>query len=314
VILISSAAAFAVTAVSMPILIVIFSRQALVDSPNDRSMHTDPMPLGGGIACAFGIAVGSALLVATGHQILGSVLAVGFALGAVGFLDDVCSLSPVSRLIAQILAGGIFGYAIGGPLVAAAGMVLLPLGVNAVNFMDGINGISGVSLMVWGMALCIAASGHCAAVVGLGAAIVGAAAAFLLFNFPGAHVFLGDCGSYLLGGLATAASIVAVTSGASPLVVIAPAAIYLVDVLTTLLRRTLRGANLFHAHREHLYQRLADRFGHVAVTLLIGFASALLVLAAWLLPAPLAAAAIVIVACGYLCIPMFVGVTGGETS
>lgn len=277
-------------------------------------MHTDPIPLGGGLACALGIAAGSALLVTTGHQILGSVLAVGFALGAVGFLDDVYSLSPLSRLIAQILAGGIFGLALGGPLIAAVGIVVIPLGVNAINFMDGINGISGVSLIIWGIALCIAASGHSAAIVGLGAVIAGAAAGFLIYNFPTAHVFLGDSGSYLLGALATAASIAAITSGASPLLVIAPAAIYLVDVLTTLLRRTANGANLFHAHREHLYQRLADRFGHVGVTLLIGSASALLVLAAWLLPAPIAAAAIVIVALGYLCIPLLVGVAGGGTS
>jgi UDP-N-acetylmuramyl pentapeptide phosphotransferase/UDP-N-acetylglucosamine-1-phosphate transferase len=314
VILISSAAAFAVTAASMPILIVIFTRHALVDSPNDRSMHTDPVPVGGGLACALGIAASSALLVATGYQILGSVLAVGFALGAIGFLDDMYSLGPFSRLIAQMLAGGIFGYALGGPLMAAVGVILLPLGVNSVNFMDGINGISGVSLIIWGIALSIAASGHSAAIVALGAAIAGVAAGFLVYNFPTAHVFLGDSGSYLLGALATAASIAAIASGGSPLLLIAPAAIYLVDVLSTLLRRAMHGANLFRAHREHLYQRLADRFGHVAVTIFIGSASALLVLAAWLLPAPIAAAAIVIVASGYLCIPVLVGVARGGMS
>lgn len=298
----------------MPFLIVMHRRHAIVVSPNDRSMHTDSTPLGGGIACALGIAAASTVLFATGHQILGSVLAVGFALGAVGFIDDVYSLSPLSRLIAQVLAGGIFGYATGGLLIAAAGMVLLPLGVNAVNFMDGIHGISGVSLIIWGIALCIASSGHSSAVVGLGAAVIGAAAGFLVFNFPTAHVFLGDSGSYLLGALVTAGSITAIANGASPLLIIAPAAIYLVDVLTTLARRAVRGANLFHAHREHIYQRLAERFGHVAVTLLVGCASALLVIAAWLLPLPMAATAIVLVACGYLCTPKLLGVTGKGTS
>lgn len=132
---------------------------------------------------------------------------------------------------------------------------------------------------VFGIAFCVFAIGRwwSGETFVLGAAIWGASTGFLRWNTPNAKTFLGDCGSQALGALVACAGLILVTNDlhfnpwVAPngieiplydplmgvLIVVSP---FVYDVVFTLVRRTMKGASLMTAHREHLYQR------HLAAT------------------------------------------------
>ena len=206
------------------------------------------------------------------------------ALCVVGFVDDLKSLPAMPRLALQVLTGAALGAASGGVWHTLFAAALFPVVVNVVNFMDGINGISGAVLLVWGVAaVVLGMSSGLAPLMVLGAMALGAASGFLPWNVPRARLFLGDSGSYLMGGLIAAGVTISTPAGVSPLVLLSPLALYLGDVALTLARRKVRGAPLMEAHREHAYQRLVSVTGlsHVSVACMVAALSGL-VLAAWL--------------------------------
>ena len=143
-----------------------------------------------------------------------------------------------------------------------AGVICIPVVVNVVNFMDGINGITGLNVAAWGIvAMAVGYAQHEPSLVVIGAVNAGSTAAFLPWNVPVARLFLGDVGSYLLGALVGIGIIIGAHQTSSVVVLIAPLAIYLADTGTALVRRTVRGEPLMTAHREHVYQRLVSEAG-----------------------------------------------------
>ena len=88
------------------------------------------------------------------------------------------------------------------------------------------------------------------------ASLAGAAVAFLPINKSPAQAFLGDVGSYAIGGIAIALFWLLWISGASRMMIAAPFVIPLFDVLVTLVKRVYAGENIFQPHRKHYYQRL----------------------------------------------------------
>lgn len=152
------------------------------------------------------------------------------------------------------MLGGVAGSLLGAGVTAVA--------VNATNFMDGINGISGMTAALWG--LCVVPVGVTisdGALVGLGAATAGSALGFLPYNLPEAQLFLGDVGSYLFGGLFAGGVLLTLADRGPVVRVLTPLSVYLVDVSTTLAHRASRGAPLAQAHREHAYQRMVSDRG-----------------------------------------------------
>lgn len=247
-------------------------RWRLVDVPNHRSSHAAPIPRGAGIAVAAATIVGVAL---AGEWSRGVVvlLIVSSVLGAVGLADDRWGLPPLPRLVAQVLAPAAatftFGQSDGLALVGAAllAATLVAGYVNAFNFMDGINGIAGLQAAVVGIFLAIVARGDGETALSVaGLAVAGASLGFLPYNVPRATIFLGDVGSYFLGAWLAGLALLAVERGASPLVVVAPFLLYLLDTSLVLAKRARRGDHLMKAHREHVYQRLvALGSSHAAV-------------------------------------------------
>ena len=155
--------------------------------------------------------------------------------------------------------------------------------VNLFNFMDGIDGISGVEAASIGVGLALAlrlsGDGSPLALYALGLAAT--ALGFLAWNWQPARIFLGDVGSvglgYLLGWLLLAAA----AAGFWAPALILPL-YYLADATLTLGRRAVRGEPVWQAHRQHFYQQAARRFAsHAAVSLwLIALNLALIALAA----------------------------------
>lgn len=296
----------AVTVVGVPVVRRVLLARHVLDLPNARSSHAAPVARGGGIACAAGVLAAVAVASASGTPVPWALVGVALLLSGVGLADDLVRLPAVPRLAAQAVGGAAAGWLLGRGVVAAlGGAVLAVLLVNVVNFMDGINGISGLVMVVWGGATAVAgvrADSTALAVLGL---VTGAAAlAFLPFNAPVAQVFLGDSGSYLFGGLVSVGVLLAWQQGAALGLVLAPVALYLADVLSTLARRGLRREPLMQAHRDHAYQRItALGVPHGRVSLAVAGA-ALVATAAWGTGPPLLAALVTaVVVLGYLFAP-----------
>lgn len=308
-----------VTLVACPAVIALLRRTGRVDTPNARSSHTVPTPRGGGLGVAAGVVGAGVAAVLTGHPWTGGTLAAVAtvaALSAVGLVDDLRGLDPAPRLLAQITAGALAGVALGGPAGAAVGAVVVPATVNMVNFMDGIDGICAGHAALWGVGASVAASlagrGGLEPLATLGALSLGGAVGFLPYNAPRARLFLGDVGSYLLGGLAGVGVLVGLLAvprpevDAWPLVglLCAPYLLFAVDTAVTIVRRGRAGEPVFEAHRSHVYQRLANERGvaHWMVSAAM-VAAALVVMLACLVSWVLGVALAVAVAAAYLRAP-----------
>ena len=304
--LVASASA---TMAASPAIKLWLVRQSVLDIPNERSSHSVPTPRGGGLACAVGAVVGAMVGNRAGVKVSASWVGCSSMLGLVGRIDDIAGLDPYFRLGAQVSAGLAAGSKCGGAGGALLGAASFPAIVNAFNFMDGINGISGGTAAAWGM--CLATDSTLAPAVRLqGSIAAGMGLGFLPYNVPTASMFLGDVGSYLFGaGIAATVLEGSFSQGRLSLRaavrVIAPIVPYLADTGTTIIRRAVRGDSVTAAHKEHAYQRLMQESGwpHWRVAGLVTLSSAACGVAARRSPGLYAIAPL---ACLYLLSPALV--------
>jgi len=258
-------AAFAVTWTVIIWLLRSFSDRIL-DHPNKRSLHQQPVPRTGGIGVTAGIAVGACLISPFDWWPLwlGTAILVG-----VSFREDLVGLPIVWRLIAHFAAAGVLvvGLLIQGLEWGWAVVVIVPVVwmINLYNFMDGMDGLAGgMALFGFGFLAILSWVGGNQPLMLVNVSIAAAASAFLLFNFHPARIFLGDAGSTTLGFLAAGLGLIGWRSGTwslgVPLLVFSP---FIVDASVTLVRRMVRGEKFWQAHRTHYYQRLAlSGWGH----------------------------------------------------
>ena len=270
----------------------------VVDRPGKRSSHEGTVPTGGGIAviCVI-LSCWMCLALITGT--LGEIriiVAAAAVLTLISFIDDIRYVPQLARLTTHVAA-----VALGLTLLPDTAMLfggLLPLWadrlatgiawvwfINLFNFMDGIDGITGVeTIAVAGglaMALLLIAPVESSdwSKASLAAVLAGAAAGFLVLNWHPARLFLGDAGSvplgYLLGWLLVWTACVA---GLWWLALVLPL-YYWADATTTLLARGAKGEKFWRAHRHHAYQ-VAVRAGasHATVAGFIAIINVALVL------------------------------------
>ena len=272
--------AFVGTILLCPITIFWLRRHDIIDRPKDRSSHASPTLRGGGVAPALASLLALILVSrADESQELG-LLCFAFGCGVVGLIEDVHGLKALVRLglqtiiatiAAAILLDKLFGGA-GSLLSVFIASIWLVGFTNVFNFMDGINGISSVQIIFAGSywAL-VGAWQHQSSLQLLGAIVAAAALAFLPYNFPRPHVFLGDVGSYFFGAWLASLVVYGVHAGLRPELVLAPLSIYLVDTSYTLLRRVMAGESPLEPHRQHIYQQLVQSGrSHTQVTVLVG--------------------------------------------
>lgn len=228
-------------------------RLQIVDRPGPLKTHRAPVPYLGGVAVYAGLGIGP---IAAGRAELLIPYAGALILGV---FDDVRSLAPRTRLAAEVLIGLVAGYLVPGSLLVALGTwVLVVVLLNAVNLLDGQDGLAAGAALVSAAAFAIL--GGDAQPVGL--ALAGALGAFLVFNAPPARMYLGDGGAYLIGTvLATLPALTehgttdwAVWIGV-PLIVGLP----LADTVIAILRRSRARRPLFAGDRSHVYDQLVDR-------------------------------------------------------
>jgi UDP-N-acetylmuramyl pentapeptide phosphotransferase/UDP-N-acetylglucosamine-1-phosphate transferase len=155
--------------------------------------------------------------------------------------------------------------------------------INLYNFMDGIDGLTGVETISIATGLCLVMTwaGIDAPYVDfLTLALTGACLGFLVHNWHPARIFLGDIGSVPLGYVVGFCLLSLAVKGHLAAALILPL-YYLFDSGITITRRALRGEKIWQAHREHFYQHAAQGTGrHDRVVLWIALANATLVAAA----------------------------------
>lgn len=225
-----------------------------LDIPNDRSLHSRPMPRLGGIGIVAGVL--TAVLLLRQWQLAAVVL----LLAAVSWIDDRGHVPILVRLSVQFVAAiaWVAFQMPGNWVLCAAAVFAVAWMTNLYNFMDGSDGLAG------GMGLIgFAAYGVMASLAGnivlamLAFSVAASAGGFLFFNFPPARMFMGDVGSVPLGFLAGAVGLwgwrQGVWSPAFPLIVFLP---FIIDATVTLLARVWRRKKFWQAHHDHYYQRL----------------------------------------------------------
>ncbi len=255
-------------------IIILISKlgKKVEDIPNERSLHETPVPRIGGVAMMAGLMSGWALMLTSLKWWLVLPL---IGLFVVSLLDDMHNLPVKKRLVAHLAAAAILVAGAGlftqhGVVIALLALLLTVWMTNLYNFMDGSDGLAGgmalIGFSIYGAAALIS---HDDTQAMQNFTIGAAALGFLYNNFHPAKIFLGDAGSIPLGFLAAGMGLWGWEQGYwaawFPVLVFSP---FIVDASVTLLKRTLRGAKITEAHREHYYQRLIQMgWSHSSVAL-----------------------------------------------
>ena len=273
-------------------------QRAMLDIPNDRSSHKIPVPRGGGwavLAVLVPALVGAAIFIDRDARHLYLIAAVCL-LACISWIDDRKGVSARMRLSLHILAAclgslsfspqetlfnGIIPYG----LDRAVMIVGWAWFINLYNFMDGIDGITGVETISIATGLCLVMS-----VAGINNMFVeyltliltGVCLGFLAHNWHPAKIFLGDVGSVPLGYLAGFGLLSLAVQGHLIAALLLPL-YYLADSGITISKRALRGEKIWQAHRQHFYQKAALGAGkHGKVVVWIATANGGLIAAAML--------------------------------
>jgi len=260
-----------------------------LDRPNERKMHTAPMPRLGGVAIFFGVTC--ALLLVWGLGWFGILPPVkeyeiwGVTIGAVlffglGLADDLSApkgLPAAVRLVVQF-AVAVAAWKVGVDVAAISlpGMGVVKLAwlglpltaiwlvgvVNAVNFIDGLDGLAaGVAGIAATVTFCVAIfTGQWAAAL-ISAAVAGGTLGFLPYNFHRARIFMGDGGAYFLGFMLAGLAVIGVVKSTLALTValVIPFCILAVPIFDTasvIVQRLRRGVSPFKADKRHLHHKL----------------------------------------------------------
>lgn len=288
------AIAFVTAYLLTPYVRVLAQTVGMLDETGERRMHDVPKPRIGGIAVYMGFAL--SLFAALGYLIktkqFGSLDALHDELGLifggtlilmVGIWDDVMGLSPRLKFGAQMVVAAIsmlYGYSISyvqnpiahgstiylHPAVSIALTMLWYLGMmNAINFIDGLDGLlSGVTAISGASLLVISATHNHPETALVLAALVGGALGFLPHNFNPAKIILGDSGALFIGYVFATVSIIGATKEAFTISLVIPLLVLALPVLDTaaaIVRRTRAGKKFYEADRGHFHHQLIFRYG-----------------------------------------------------
>jgi len=264
----------------VPIVIAYSKKEGLVDLPNERKIHKIPVSRLGGVAIWASTILTFFFLVLLSYYPYGSLLS-GILLGSslmffLGLIDDIYNLDAKFKLFIQVAIATMV-YLLGvqidtiynpfGNPINLGGFsypitLLWLVGIsNAINFIDGVDGLAGSVITVNSIALALIAvamppSNSISALIGF--ILAGAMLAFLTFNFNPAKIFMGDSGALFSGFLLASLSVTGVMKGATlaillPFIVLA---VPIIDITYSSLRRISKGQSPFVADAEHIHHKL----------------------------------------------------------
>jgi UDP-GlcNAc:undecaprenyl-phosphate GlcNAc-1-phosphate transferase len=277
--------AAAVTALLTPLTMRFAAAVGAIDEPRERGLSESSTPLLGGLAIFAGTLVAGLIWLPAGfgkdHELWHGVLLAAGVIALVGALDDRFEIPPLLKLGGQVVAAVIvvhYGVAVkaitlpfvgtlafpnagvtnAGPVLTVVGLVAM---MNVVNFSDGVDGLAAGVCMIIAAAMTVIAFDLGRQQPGVLAAITaGVALGFLVFNFPPASSFMGDCGANLLGllmGVITVEAAVktaAVVSFVLPLILLA---VPFLDTTFVVLKRLKYRQPIYRPDSEHFHHRMA---------------------------------------------------------
>lgn len=289
--------AFITAFVITPYTIRLANKVGAVDIPEDRRVNKKPMPRLGGLAVISGFVVSVIYLIISmtiegkinlgneelAKKLLGVLLGM-IVLGITCYIDDVKQIKPLTKLAGQVLAAIIvvqFGVRIDNFVIPFKENSVVLNGVfsyiltigwiigitNAINLMDGLDGLSSGITLISCISLLIIFSLNESPLIAivLITALAGAIVGFLPYNFSPAKTFIGDVGSNFMGFALSIISILGVAKTYTAIVLIAPImvlALPIFDTLWAIARRIIKTKSIkgvFKADRGHLHHRLMAR-------------------------------------------------------
>jgi len=265
--------------------------ERMLDIPNVRSLHTRPIPRGGGLGIVIVVLVGAwgllfSRILSTPFWEIAAFSLGGGIVAWTGWLDDIHNVPTRVRLIVQAVSSIIILIAIGYfnaiPVPIIGDIRLYSIGIpftliwiigltNAYNFMDGIDGMAGGQAVVAGLGWTIISLISGQSFVGLmGVLLAASSLGFLFHNWPPTRIFMGDVGSAFIGFTLAVLPIIAGQRNSrfmfAGILLVWP---FVFDTSFTLVRRMINKENIFEAHRSHIYQRLVIAgYSHRFVTLM----------------------------------------------
>lgn len=271
---------FLLTIILILFLIPFAKKIDLVDIPNYRKIHTEPIPLVGGIAVYFAIIAYFTFFDRFNHYTISYIVGASLIF-IVGTLDDLYDVRVRYRLIAQVassvvvIAGtGIYFNYLGqigdvsiaiGVFGIVATIFFFLTNINSYNMVDGIDGLLGVlsliSLITLAIFLFIVNSVFASIPIVVSTAIIG----YLIFNFKIGKfipkVFIGDSGAMLLGFTISWLTLIAVVveHAFRPVILFYIIAVPFMDLLFNVFNRIRKGQSPIRPQRDHIHHRLMDR-------------------------------------------------------
>jgi len=275
-----------VTMVTMPLVRLLAVKLGAIDMPgikgtdSERHLHTNPTPRMGGLAIFLGFCTAFAMFLHL-NQRLTAMMIGALIIVIVGMIDDCRGLSAGIKFIFQIIAatiavmgGSVIRY-FGVPSFISEtghfnlGILAVPVSVfwivlitNAVNLIDGLDGLAAGVSAISSVCLVIISLGYSDMTVAvLCAALAGGCIGFLPFNVSPARIFMGDTGATFIGFILAVASIqglfkmYALISFAVPFCTLG---LPIFDVCFAVISRVSHGENPMKADRKHVHYRLMD--------------------------------------------------------
>lgn len=264
-------------------------KRNLFDIPNERSSHTEPTPRGGGLVIDL-VCLALFLIYCLVFQvdIFWSYFAGALIVALISWLDDLFSVSVVWRFLCHSLAAILVIWGLGfweqtyvpfigvvnlgqiGQIITFFWIVWM---INSYNFMDGIDGIAGAQAFTAGIGWLAVGILLGVENTGLyGGLIAAASLGFLIHNWHPAKIFMGDVGSAFLGYTFAVLPLMALKESKDhsvffPVIGVTLVLLFVFDSVITLFKRISRLEKVWHAHREHIYQKLViSGFSHKRVS------------------------------------------------
>jgi len=270
--------AFLIAFTTTPVVRVIAFKLGAIDDPkrDDRRMHKEPTPRIGGLAIFIGF-VSATMLFADYSPTLLAIWFGGLILVVLGILDDIFTLNTFLKLGVQVLVAfiavwqgmtiefiNLFGNYIVFGIFEIPITVLWIVGLtNAINFIDGLDGLScGVSAICSiALLLVTLTSSDNGALALIMAIMAGSCLGFLPYNSNPAKIFMGDSGALFLGYTFAVLSIDGLFKFNMVMSFLIPLSIFgvpLFDTVFAIVRRTLKGQKPWTADKGHLHHRLIN--------------------------------------------------------
>ncbi len=246
---------------------------------NERTVHHGIISRIGGVSIYLGFMISSAIFLTPDRSINGIIIG-GSIMFFTGLVDDLIDIKPVVKLAFEILAASVlvfygvsvdvirlpFGIVIDNSIISVLFTIVWVAGItNAINLIDGLDGLAGgmsvIMLVVIGSVSIIERRFDVALLTFL---LASSTLGFLIYNAHPASIFMGDCGSLFLGFMISAISLLGfkgstiVTLALPMLLLMLP----IIDTLSAILRRTLKGMKFMQADKSHIHHLLMNQFGH----------------------------------------------------